>query len=381
MRRRPGFTLVELLVALALIVFVMLILTEAFSSGVETFLRLKAVGDMQARLRAAGTILKRDLGADHFEGHRRLSDPTFWNDGYPSAGFFHLPRNGGSIAEGADPDLQTAPPYGNYFIAPVRGAYPANRSPPFFPLLYFTVKLRGNGRGDYFSANVPAGSPVLSRATNDFGLPRDGQYQERGLNAFGSQWAEVLYTLVPTGTSAGTDTPLYALYRCQFVVVPENANVNNRLPATAIDGYYEMSCRPAPGPNPTSPPLLSFNTPNDLTVPANRVLNSALAGANSPRGTPIDRRNPAPWSATLLLTDVISFDVRALTRSTATGAQDPYFIDLTTAAPFDTADPKWARPNSTQGPPGFVIKGLQVSVRVWDLKTQQTRQVTMIYDM
>ena len=374
MRRRHGFTLVELLVALALILFVMLILTEAFSSGMETFRRLKAIGDMQERLRSTALILRRDLSADHFEGHRRLSDPTFWNDGYPWAGFFNLPRNGGSVAEGADPDLQTAPPYGNYVIAPVRGVYPATQDPPFFPLLYFSVKLRGNGRGDYFSAHVPGGSPVLTRGTNSFGLPRDGQYQEQGLNAFGGQWAEVLYALVPNGTSAGTDTPLYALYRCQFVVVPDNADVNNRVPATALGDYYEMSCRPKQN-------NLYFNTPHDLTNPANRVLNKALADANNPRGTPIDRLNPAPWAATLLLSDVVSFDVRALTSSTSTGNQDPYFIDLTTAGPFDTANPKARNPDSTQGPPGFVIRGLQISVRIWDLKTQQTRQVTMIQDL
>ena len=40
-RRRPGFTLVELLVAMALILFIMVILTEAFSAGLETFRRIR----------------------------------------------------------------------------------------------------------------------------------------------------------------------------------------------------------------------------------------------------------------------------------------------------------------------------------------------------
>ena len=375
MRRRHGFTIIELLVALALIIFIMLILTEAFSAGMETFRRLKAIGDMQERLRSTAMILRRDLAADHFEARRRLSDLNFWNDGYPSAGFFNLPQNSGSVGEGSDPDLQAQAPYNGYVIAPVREIYPGNANPQFFPMLYFSAKLRGNGRGDYFSANVPAGSPLLTQSTNNFGQASDGQYQEPGLNAFGSQWAEVLYALVPTGTSAGTNTPLYALYRCQFVVVPDNTNVNNQVAAGGITGYYEMSCWPNQN-------TLYFNTPHDLTNPANRVLNNAQANPNGPRGIAINRQNPALWSATLLLSDVVSFDVRALKYDlTPQPAQEPYFVDLTTNGAFDTADPKATNPNSNQGPPNYVIKGLQISIRIWDLKTLQTRQITVIQDL
>src|SRR5262245_46777387 len=65
--RRQGFTVVELLVAMALIVFIMTILSEAFSAGLKTFRDLKAAGDMSERLRSATTVLRSDLlAADHF---------------------------------------------------------------------------------------------------------------------------------------------------------------------------------------------------------------------------------------------------------------------------------------------------------------------------
>ena len=45
-----GFTLVELLIAMALIVFITPIINRAFSAGARTFDNLKAVGDLDERL-------------------------------------------------------------------------------------------------------------------------------------------------------------------------------------------------------------------------------------------------------------------------------------------------------------------------------------------
>ena len=65
-RARTGFMLVELLVAMALIVFVMAILSESFSAGAAAFRNLKAIGDMAERLRTAAVLLRRDLAETHF---------------------------------------------------------------------------------------------------------------------------------------------------------------------------------------------------------------------------------------------------------------------------------------------------------------------------
>src|SRR5216683_681677 len=87
---RAGFTLVEMLVATALIMFIMLILSEAFSAGLNAFRTLKGIGDMESRLKAAVTPLREDLKGDHFDGRRRLSDPLFWNQGTPREGFVNV---------------------------------------------------------------------------------------------------------------------------------------------------------------------------------------------------------------------------------------------------------------------------------------------------
>jgi|SRR5262245_2333732 len=71
---RRGFTLVELLVAMALIVTVMVVLNTAFAEGLESFRQLKAIGDQQEKLRTAGTVLRRDLQSAHFETIRQIAD-------------------------------------------------------------------------------------------------------------------------------------------------------------------------------------------------------------------------------------------------------------------------------------------------------------------
>ena len=63
-----------MLVAMALTMFIMVIISQAFTAGLSTFRGLKGIGDMQAGLRTAVNSLRSDLMQDHFEGHRRLSD-------------------------------------------------------------------------------------------------------------------------------------------------------------------------------------------------------------------------------------------------------------------------------------------------------------------
>lgn len=63
---RQSFTIVEMLVAMALVLFIMAILSEAFVAGLETFRQLKATGDMDERLRTATTRLRTDLRSVYF---------------------------------------------------------------------------------------------------------------------------------------------------------------------------------------------------------------------------------------------------------------------------------------------------------------------------
>src|SRR5262249_14965333 len=154
---------VEMMVAVALILFIMVILTEAFGKSIQAFRDLKAIGDMEERLRDVAATIRRDLAADHFEGRRRLSDgPRSWpGPDEPREGVFHLTNR-------------------NFFF-PSQEARDANGIPcrrRTNRVLHFSVKLRGNGRQDFFSASVPAGSPLLAQPTTFFGHPRDARLIE-----------------------------------------------------------------------------------------------------------------------------------------------------------------------------------------------------------
>ena len=46
MRRRQAFTLVEMMVSTALVLFVMLLLSQAFIAGAEAFRQLKSIGEI-----------------------------------------------------------------------------------------------------------------------------------------------------------------------------------------------------------------------------------------------------------------------------------------------------------------------------------------------
>ena len=358
-RRRPGFTLVEMMVAMALILFIMVILSEAFVAGLESFRKLKAIGDMEERLRTAATQIRRDLSADHFEGRRRLSDPNFWTTGQPREGFFRIVQGQASYNEGQDAD-------GNVSYR----AY----GPPFEDhSLHFTVKLRGNKQESFFSVSLPSDSPLLPSSpnfvpTNFFGQNLDGLFQPAPFSssttgAYNSSWAEVRYFLLPTGQSAG-QTPLHALYRAQLVVVPDTRGLNYPanpvpgilpVPSSKLAQYQEVSCRDLGN------GTISFHNPTDL--------------ANQIRALP-ELGNPQR-GATLLLTDVISLDVQILRYNWHTGLFAPDFQDLDPGQAFDT----FLGGGSNPPFPVFNLAAIQISLRVWDSKTEQARQITIIQDM
>src|SRR5947209_16485060 len=107
MRRRQGFTLVELLVAMALIVLIMAIISQAFVEGLETFRQAKGICDLQERLRTAVVPLREDLLARHLIGGKsplklsQLGDPN--NPTTITEGFFRI-EGSNSSPEGSDSD-------------------------------------------------------------------------------------------------------------------------------------------------------------------------------------------------------------------------------------------------------------------------------------
>ncbi len=273
--RRGGFTIVELMVAMALIIFIMYILAEAFAAGSSVFRRLKAIGDMNARLRNATVTLRRLLAADHFEGKKRLSDPGFWTEGPPQQGFFRIWQDGVD----PPPPIPPAPtpvdlPLDNTALADgvrVREGEDLDGLPSFRwgrTHLHFTARLRGNNRGDFFQAAIPPGSP-LARPTNYTNWPSlfprpDARLQESD-NIYLSPWAETAVYLQPSYTDAartvqdvtddpnppnpGLSLPLYTLYIRQRVLRP-------LIPQLQSGGTYNVPIEfaiPAPGAVTTTP--------------------------------------------------------------------------------------------------------------------------------
>ncbi len=395
MKRRQGFTLVELMVAMALIFFIMAVLSQAFVAATGTFRSLKASGDMAERLRATTSLLQRDLAADHFEGKKRLSNPNFWLSGPPEQGYFQIYQLDTGTLEGTDLDG-----IGSYLTTT--------------HTLAFSVKVRGNQMGDFLMASGPL------NAITTFG-PNEARYQTGA--SYNYQWGEVAWFLKPqTNPSTGQqDTtandpntgavavPLYTLYRRQRVAVPDNSLVPAQ-PTTSLAQFLEVSCWPNSNNN-----QIYFNNPMDLTVPGRRF-GGGNPGAFTTLATDLlqlGATNPTLAGADIQLSDVVSFDVRVLPVG-ATASPDP-FVPLSqlaalgyayTPPPWATAGvvfdtwtsvndglsnySQWNLPLANQVPPmpgttipfwngtsGPIILAIQVSIRIWDSKTNQTRQVTI----
>jgi hypothetical protein len=132
---------------------------------------------------------------------------------------------------------------------------------------------------------------------------------------------------------------------------------------------------------------LYFNNPTELVNPANR---SFYFGTPGTLGVPVnytlDPTDSAGRGATLLATNVVSFHVRVL-RGTAPDFNrpnrqyDPDFVDIS----FDSSNTAMTVPGTdSNGNPVQIpvfITGMAVSLRVWDQKTQQARQITVVQDM
>ena len=80
---KKGFTLVELLVSMAIIIFMLSIMSQAFVIATTCMSGVKGVGELLDKGRPVLAVLQKDLSAYHFDGYKRLSDADFWNNGPP----------------------------------------------------------------------------------------------------------------------------------------------------------------------------------------------------------------------------------------------------------------------------------------------------------
>ena len=292
---KKGFTLVELLVSMAIIIFMLSIMSQAFVIATTCMSGLKGVGELLDKGRPVLAVLQKDLSAYHFDGYKRLSDADFWDYGPPRQGYFKISEGGNTVVEG----LPTTDG-----VTYQRSGSAADHR------LAFTSRLSGKNPDDFYVTAFEQYNPGsdynslvgLFNSGGTLQASKNSQRYDFTPGVLHSQWAEIAYFIKANNRTAN-GTPLMDLYRQQKAVLPSNSEANglaisDTMPAppypanTSKMPYYEnFSCKSNAG-------KIYFNSPSDLTMPNYRMVS----------GVP----NTLYANSDLLMTDVISFDVRIL---------------------------------------------------------------------
>jgi hypothetical protein len=261
-----------MLVAMALVIFMMAIMSEAFVHGLEAFRRLKAIADMDSQLRNAVVLLRSDLARPHFGSEERLSDPNFYSDPThrPQLGFF-------SYQEGElRPNSQTMARTSPYYEGTDQFGFPSFRAHK--DVLHFTSRGERHKREGWYRTIVPPPVPPLLFPLDTL-APAPSRFDLTGPNnVYTSQWAELLWFLVPVPgqvsasdeTVAGTPLQLFNLYRQQLLLVTETDPTNtDPLTRPSLRGHaghqfpaFDVGTRP--NPTATNPPTVVFTSPADI---------------------------------------------------------------------------------------------------------------------
>jgi len=480
--RRGGFTLVEMMVSTALIIFIMYIMATAFEKGLESFRMMKVAGDMQEKLRTASVAIRSDLNKPHFNDKgsslgEYLSDaaldPTQLNWTPPTKGYFRINFGKGALEDVADEGFD---PDDTQLARTRRLPWKPNAATDLYPSMQFTVRLSGERRDQFFTTrhNVTG--------LNNWNTPNYTVSEDP--TVFTSTWADVSYFVLPLLDDRGqpVTTPggaqLYALYRrVKLLYDPAPGTVPPVVVAPGDPNFAGLSFwRRSNGGG-----RAELNTPSSVTAPIRRFgadqntfaglqVYGALAGDTSLAPSK-DVYGPASDVAgtDLLLANVTDFEIKAqwdVPKAADLAVFAPFYAALAaqmavragTAVdyPFDvppSVNPHqqtfsvfdtWSSQEDTTGPspaysygrpivssasgtgvvlqtgPGpnrttgrydannrnlanwnaghFVthvdknlekesmplrvrIKAVQIKIRIWDQKSQQSRQITLVQDL
>jgi type II secretory pathway pseudopilin PulG len=463
--RRRAFTIVEMLVAAALILFMMWIIASAFQAGLESFRVLKAAGDMQEKLRAAATALRRDLTRPHFTetsarngedlSNQRLDDPL-WTP--PIDGYFRIYQQGVGDPDGLDSDDSSGTLI--HYRSPK-----SNFSEPLGHVLQFTAKLKGIRRDQYYMVDTqdlgadvvlanPGGDGLLRRFNfpiynrrvqyplmNSTGTGLDTTTPVDGTSSiFTTVWAEVTYFVRPNGDSTG-GVPLYNLYRRLNLLttnLPETVNYasGSAQPLQFNQPYNDSRYLETSAWRKTTG-MVPFNSQAMVTAPCRRFgvdptdaagqfknmisLNSEIPRLFDQVGSNV---NDPLAASDLMLTDVTDFSVKVvwdIPAATGTWVSQPPNPNNNPDYPFDrlptsnnpsfadrvfdtwsqrippsaglddygspVGSPAWnvgygtGTATAKSIPIKIRVRALQITLRIWDVKSKQSRQITIIQDM
>jgi hypothetical protein len=346
-RIRRGATLVEMLVAAAMSIMIMWLLTWCYQQGLASFSNTKSHADLMDQQRQVTSVMTRDLLADHFltedgkpNGGRMVRDQLPGSQP-PKSGFFYAYSPGPTYDEGFDTDGFASTVSTNH-------------------VLQFTAILPGGPAEQMFNADVPfaTASPIFGRA------------------------AEISYYLVQSGQTLG-GTTLYNLIRRQrlcALTTDDQPAYNQMLsrqtpsppyPIQPADAYEVMAVNPPIGANPPNVPTIF--TLSNLTIQANRLNVSG----------PYRQISNYRIGEDILLSNVVSFEVK-FTGSSTTGTwprpllnnpdypYDNLPIGNGLTGTFDTATITTSK---------IRITGVQIRLRTHDTKSRTTRQTTTIINL
>ena len=425
--QRQGFTLVELLVSMAIIIFMLSIMSQAFVIATTCMQGMKTVGELIDKVRPVMTILQRDLAADHFDGTKKLCDPDFWEYGPPREGYFSIIQGGVSEQE----TIASNPV--KYYIS---NAVSSNH------ILTFTSRLPGKNPTEFYTSEYPTAHKVRMNGIFNYPDPtfatnpaymkvQNARRFDFISNIIHCKWAELAYFIKPNNSVIAKDSaaiplmadlPLHDLYRQQRVILPDVSDMNkagipniaapNLDPFNLFSHYVDSSGK------------VVFNQPSDVTAPWKRFGNRGVAPSSLPNffAYAADPNRPDVGNnSDLILTNVISFDVRIINDSNldflhlyeaGAGALStyinynvPYADTVNSKIVFDTwtmersQDPlknydlgdlstgKWQPTTGGvsnykvpfwNGTTGIKINAIQITIRVWDDKSSQARDFVLI---
>ncbi len=471
MHRRSGLTLVEMMVALALTIFMMAILSEAFATGLWAMSKMKALSDVEQRLKQVADVLRRDLSSPHFEGQRRLSELTASGLPIPSemdpaqaplyAPFRAVPPQLGFLRINEEPYRDPASTPEQTYIYEGQDLLGRVSARDVGDEIGFSVRLSGNSPGQFFEGTTFTPAPVNPAYAPLYALDSGSvnymasRYDAPNNQRYTSQWAEIWYHLradttrltgLNTGVATNLLTNTYNLHRRQLLLTPDTFSQGDfffdtqAVFLTGMPGanFFQL--------NDVSAFLAGngqcyINSPANVQFRARRFNQRDAAGINAGRIQPLAGTREG---GDLLLTNVTSFDVKvwdptALILSTPSGVitrgayvdigfiptgnwnpNSPFAhntnnpINQRPAFPvpptnngryFDTGTNRDGRtqntapgttplepsmPQPTQvllGPPTIgpvaplAISSIQIKIRVYEPKSEQTREITIIVDM
>jgi type II secretory pathway pseudopilin PulG len=420
---RRGFTIVELLVAMALIMLIMAIIGMAFGSMTSAMRQLKAIGDMQEKLRAAAIIMQRDMAKGHFGGKFQpglsgeyLSDQRLDLPGWspPDEGYFEIRQAGVGTWEGQDND----------------GVWSTRSDGTTSHTMRFTSRSSGKREEDWNYAYLDNGNPWPGiAAAASVGNPDFNRRSGNQITGIALQWAEIGYFLSPIQKTANGQQ-LYALYRKQRAIMPATAAIAASPPAPPAASNVSSHLSVVGGGQPAAGG--TYNSPATVTDPVNRMVlapsapgsfdygddilvtdvisfqikvawkagPATFAVANQPLeprspfpGNPVNQQRYVPYPQGLRANLDWPFDVlrdpgwgmrfdtmsRTLPAANATNWDDPSTQQPSLVPPispggFNRADNNLPRNR-------IRVMAIMVTIRVWDFNTQQSRQMTFIQDM